>query len=229
MTVRGQRLSRFALLCGAVLGLGLPEGAAQVVNHLSNARPEEWCPGLPPPRPWQYSEDVGVKVILTEFDNHDVWVELQDGSETKGASLRQEFPSLAAGRFSFRLKLAPDHLGDFGLYLGQGNASAPVERVVELKIATRGVLQIGSGGQREKTPVTFTPGASEWLYVDFRTVNGDLHLVLGRLGVPEGTPPLFETTLPQQGRPVTRLRLATDNAPRGGHVFVTDLVLTPAG
>lgn len=139
MSFRGHRLSRLALLCGAVLGLGLPEGAAQVANHLSNARPEEWHPGQPPLRPWQYSEDGDAKVVLAEFDNHDAWV--------------------------------------------------------ELKIAT--------------------PGA--------------LHLVLGRLGVPEGTAPLFETTLPQKGRSVSRLRLATDNAPRGGHVFVADLVLTPAG
>ncbi len=173
MSFRGHRLSRLALLCGAVLGLGLPEGAAQVANHLSNARPEEWHPGQPPLRPWQYSEDGDAKVVLAELDNHDAWV--------------------------------------------------------ELKIATPGALRIGSGGQHETTPVAFTPGATERLYVDFRTVNGDLHLVLGRLGVPDGTPPLFETTLPQQGRSVSRLRLATDNAPRGGHVFVADLVLTPAG
>ena len=229
MSARAALFSRLALLGGAAAGLGLLEVPAPLGNHLASAAPAGWRAGEPPPRPWQISTEAGVKVVVAKLDDHDVWVELQDQSEIKGASLRQEFPALAAGRFSFRLKLAPDHLGDFGLYLGQGNASAPVERVVELKIATRGALQIGSGGQREKTPVSFTPGVTEWLYVDFRSVNGDLHLMLGRMGPPDDAPPLFETTVPQQGRPVTRLRLSTDNAPRGGHVFVTDLVLSPAG
>ena len=199
--------------------------AAALANLLTHADPGEWQLGDVPPKPWQHSDrDDGVEVRSVRHAER-VWIELRDDSTEKSASLRQEFSPLRAGRLSFRLALARDHVGEFGIYLGQGNASAPVERVVDLKTSGRGLWLIGSAGERVETRAQVTPGMQDHLFVDFEPVGHDLQLRLGRLADDGTEIVLGEAVMPQQAHPVTRLRVTTDNLPRGGRVLLTDLVL----
>ncbi|MBC8011739.1 MAG: hypothetical protein H7067_16765, partial [Burkholderiales bacterium] len=202
--------------------------AVRPTNLLVHAVPAEWAPDEAPPKPWQHSDrDDGISVRRVEHEGAS-WIELRDDSAEKAANLRQEFPPLKAGRLTFRVALPRDHVGEFGVYLGQGNASAPVERVVEFKTSSRGIVVIGSAGERVNTQLSLSSGMTDHLFLEFSPVGHDLQLRLGRL-LPDGTELLLgETTVPQQAHAVTRLRITTDNLPRGARVLVTDLVLSPA-
>lgn len=202
--------------------------APKFPNLFTNAFPAGWSVGATPPKPWQIpNSDPEITTLVVERDGVR-WVELRDDSTEKAASLRQQFQPLKAGRLSFRIAVATDHIGQIGIFLGQGNASAEVERIVELKVDSRGIVFIGSAGKREKTAVSLTPGIKDHLFIEFASSNENLNLRLGRIS-PDGTDTLIaESTVPQQGHAVSRLRIATDLAPRGGHFFVTDLVLTAA-
>lgn len=197
-------------------------------NLLVNASPADWGGvGATPPKPWQHSDRGGDDVSVHAVDHEGaVWIELRDDSIVNPANIRQEFSPLRAGRLSFRIALARDHVGEFGIYLGQGNAAALVERIVELKSSGRGVLVIGSAGQRVPTSLTLTAGMNDRLFLDFLPVGHDLQLRLGRLGADGAETVLGEMIAPQQAHPVTRLRVTTDNQPKGSHVLVTDLVLS---
>lgn len=213
-----------SLFFGAALAL-LP--ASGFANLLSFADMGSWPVGEPPPRPWQHSDrDEGISVRTVIHDDRP-WIELRDDSTEKAANLRQEFPAMRAGRLSFRLALGEDHVGEFGIYLGQGNASSPVERIVDVKSSARGLLLLGSARERVETGATISAGMQDHLFVDFSPVGHDLRLRIGRL-LHDGTEiPLGENLVLNQAYPVTRLRITTDNIPRGGRVRVTDLVLTP--
>ena len=200
--------------------------APKLPNLFANAIPAAWAVGDTPPKPWQIpNTDPEIVTLVVERDGVR-WIELKDDSTEKAASLRQQFQPLKAGRLSFRIAVGSDHIGQIGVFLGQGNASAEVERIVELKMDSRGVIFMGSAGKREKTAVSLAPGAKDHLFVEFSCSNENLNLRLGRIEK-DGTDTLVaESTIPQQGHAVSRLRIATDLAPRGGHFYVTDLVLT---
>jgi hypothetical protein len=214
----------FSFLLAGGLATALPLSATNLLQH---ADPVQWGgAGAVPPRPWQHSDrDDGISVRSVEHEGA-LWLELRDDSNDKSANIRQEFTPLRAGRLSFRLTLARDHLGEFGIYLGQGNASAPVERIVDIKSSGRGVLMLGSAGERVPTGAQIAPGVRDHLFVEFRPVGHDLHLRLGRIGPGGADIILGETTAPHQAHPVTRLRITTDNAPIGARVLVSDIVLT---
>ena len=202
--------------------------SAKDANVLANARPEIWQVGKAPPKPWQVpNSDPEISTLVIDRDGVK-WVEIKDNSTEKAASLRQQFPPMKAGRLSFRISIASEHIGQFGIFLGQGNASAEVERVVELKIDSKGVILMGSGGKREKTPFSLTPGVTDHLFVDFAPSNEDLNLTLGRIDKNGADVVISTMTMLQQAHAVTRLRIATDLAPRGAHFYLTDLVLTAA-
>lgn len=218
--------SLLPLLLAGSLATALPAFGGG--NLLVNSTPADWGgAGATPPKPWQHS-DRGAADITVRAADHEgaLWIELRDDSHEKPANLRQEFAPLRAGRLSFRIALAKDHVGDFGIYLGQGNVAAPVERIVELKSSGRGILVLGSGGERAPTTATLTAGMQDRLFIEFRPVGHDLRLKLGRMAS-DGTEILLgETTAPQQAHPVNRLRITTDNLPKGSRVLVTDLVLS---
>lgn len=219
--------SLLPLLLTGSLATALPTfGAA--ANLLVNPAPADWGgAGATPPKPWQHS-DRGAPDIAVRSVEHEgtLWIELRDDSHEKPANLRQEFAPLRAGRLSFRIALAKEHVGDFGVYLGQGNVAAPVERIVELKSSGRGVLVLGSGGERVPTSATLAAGMNDRLCIEFRPAGHDLQLRLIRLGENGAETLLGETTAPQQAHPITRLRVTTDNLPKGSRVLVTDLVLS---
>lgn len=219
----------FSLLLAGGLAAALPVfGDTPAANLLVNASPADWgAVGATPPKPWQHSDRGAGDVIVRSLD-HDGsrWIELRDDSTEKPANLRQEFPPLRAGRLSFRVALARDHVGEFGVYLGQGNVAAAVERVVELKSGGRGVLALGSCGERTPTDATLSAGMHDHLFIEFRPAGHDLRLRLGRIAADGAETLLGETLAPQQAHPVTRLRITTDNLPKGSRVLVTDLVLT---
>jgi|GEM_PF-2711471 hypothetical protein len=216
----------FPLLFAGSLAAALPALGGE--NILVHASPAEWgVAGVVPPKPWQHSDrgadDISVRTVEHEGA---IWIELRDDSTENPANLRQEFPPLRAGRLTFRVALGRDHVGDFGVYLGQGNVAAPVERIVELKSSSRGVLHLGSGGERVSTAASLGAGMQDRLFLEFRPVGHDLQIKLGRLGVDGAETILGEHTAPQQAHPVTRIRITTDNVPRGARVLVTDLVLS---
>jgi len=206
--------------------VAVPAPAAALPNLLTNADSAAWSIGSAPPKPWQIpNSDPDITTLVVER-NGARWVELRDNSSDKAGSLRQQFSPIKAGRLSLRIALASDHVGQFGIYLGQGNASSEVERIVDVKLDSRGTFLLGSAGQREKTALTITPGATDHLFIEFATTNEDLNLRIGRIAADGTDTVVAETTIPQQGRSVSRLRVATDLAPRGAHFYVTDLVLT---
>ncbi len=198
-----------------------------LANILVNASPAEWGEvGTTPPKPWQHSDrDEGISV-RSSAHNDSVWIELQDDSTEKPANLRQEFPPIRAGRISFRISLPREHVGEFGVYLGQGSVAAPVERIVEFKTSGRGTVVIGSGGERVNTSASLSSGMNDHFYIDFNPAGHDLIIRLGRINPDNTETPLGEHTALLQAHPVTRLRLTTDNFPRGAHILITDLVLT---
>lgn len=219
--------SLLSLLLAGSLAAALPVFAGDAQNLLVNASPSEWGgAGSVPPKPWQHSDRGGdVAVRATEHDGA-LWIALTDDSVERSANLRQEFAPIRAGRLSFRIALAKDHVGEFGIFLGQGNASAPVERIVELKSSGRGILVLGSAGERMPTSATLTAGMQDHLFLEFRPIGHDLQLKLGRIAADGAETVLGETTAPQQAHPVTRLRVTTDNLPKGSRVLVTDLALS---
>ena len=197
-------------------------------NLLVNASPSDWGgAGVTPPKPWQHS-DRGAADVLVRSAEHEgsMWIELRDESAEKPANLRQEFPPLKAGRLTFRIALAKVHVGEFAIYLGQGNVSATVERIVELKSSGRGVLVLGSAGERTPTTAALSAGMQDRLFLEFRPAGHDLQLKLGRIATDGTETVLGEVIAPQQAHAVTRLRITTDNLPRGSHVLLTDLVLS---
>lgn len=203
---------------------------AASANLLVLSQPEAWTTGDSLPRPWQHSDrDSEISVQVVELDGQR-WIHFVDGSPTSSANLRQEFPQMTAGRFTFRIRLHADHIGEIGVYLGQGNASAPLERVVDLKSNPQGLMRIGSVGERINSALMLAPGREEHVYVEFEPtgVSGrDLAIRVGRI-VADGRDILLgQTVAPQQAFPVSRLRITTDNAPVGGNFYVTDLSLTP--
>lgn len=214
----------FSLLLAGGVAAALPLSAA---NLLVNATPADWgTVGATPPKPWQHSDRGGDVVVRSVEQDGALWIALTDDSTERAANLRQEFSPIRAGRFSFRLALARDHVGEFGIYLGQGNVAAPVERVVELKSSGRGVLVLGSAGERVPTSLTMSAGMKDHLFLEFRPLGHDLQIKLGRIG-PDGVETVLgETLAPQQAHPITRLRVTSDNLPRGSRFLVTDLVLT---
>ena len=221
--------TRLSVLIGALLFL-LPVGPGLFAaeNSLHRSMSADWTPGQVPPKPWSSSNDGADITVKAATYKESTWIELIDNSTEKSASLRQQFPALSAGRLSFRIAVAKDHIGEFGIYLGQGNASAPAERIIEIKVNSRGLAQLGSIGKRENSTLRLTAGMVDHLFLDFKSANNNLELRLGQLEK-DGTETLItETTVPQQGYPVSRLRIATDLLPRGGHFYVSDLVLTPA-
>lgn len=215
----------FPLLLAGSLATALPSFAANLLVH---ALPAEWGgAGAVPPKPWQHSDrDEGIIVRSAEH-NDATWIELRDDSTEKPANLRQEFPPLKAGRLSFRVSLPRDSIGEFGVYLGQGNVTAAVERIVEFKTSGRGIIVIGSGGERVNTSATFGAGMTDHFYIDFAPSGHDLIIRLGRINSDNTETQLGEYTAPQQAHPVTRLRITTDNQHRGTHLFLSDLVLAP--
>ena len=222
--------SLLSLLLAGSLAVALSAfgGEGQTLNLLVNASPSEWGgAGATPPKPWQHS-DRGATDISVRSVEHEgaTWIELRDDSTDKPANLRQEFAPLRAGRLSFRIALAKDHVGEFGIYLGQGRVAAPVERVVELKSSGRGILVLGSAGERVSTSATLAAGMQDRLFLEFRPLGHDLQIKLGRIAADGAETLLGETTAPQQAHAVTRLRVTTDNLPKGSRVLVTDLVLS---
>jgi hypothetical protein len=203
-----------------------PPAPLALSNLLANAHAAAWRIGELPPKPWQVPNPDPEIVTEVVDRNGDRWIELRDDSTEKSASLRQQFQPLKAGRLSFRLAVAADHVGQIGIFLGQGNASSEVERIVELKLDSRGNVMMGSAGKREKTAVILSPGMSDHLFIEFSTANENLNLSFGRV-TRDGTDSVVtETTIPLQGHAVSGLRIATDLAPRGGHFYVTDLLLS---
>lgn len=213
------------LLAGSLVAAMTPSLA--LANILTNADPGQWKLGETPPKPWQHSDrDDGISVRSIEHNNT-VWIELRDDSSEKPANLRQEFAPLRAGRLSFRVSLPREHIGEFGVYLGQGSVAAPVERIVEFKTSGRGTVVIGSGGERVDTSASLSPGMNDHFYLDFDPAGHDLIIRLGRIN-PDNTETLLgEYTALHQAHPVTRLRVTTDNLPRGARILITDLVLSP--
>lgn len=203
---------------------------AATANLLTLAQPEAWTLGEALPRPWQHSDrdnDIGVRV--TELDGQR-WIHFTDGSSTSSANIRQEFPQMAAGRLSFRIRLHADHIGEIGIYLGQGNASSPLERVVDLKSNPQGLVRIGSVGERINSALMLASGREEHVFVEFQPVGvgeRDLSIKVGRIVADGRLILLGETISPQQAFPVTRLRITTDNAPVGGNFYITELQLEP--
>lgn len=220
--------SLFPLLLAGSLAAALPASAA---NLLVNAAPADWgAAGATPPKPWQHSDRGTGDVTVRSVDHEgSLWIELRDDSQEKPANIRQEFAPLRAGRLAFRIALAKDHVGDFGIYLGQGNVAASVERIVELKSSGRGVLVLGSGGERSPTTANLAAGMQDHLFVEFSPAGHDLQIKLGRIAEDGTETVLGETIAPQQAHAVTRLRITTDNLPKGARVLVTDLVLTALG
>ncbi|MDP1580947.1 MAG: hypothetical protein Q8M02_11750 [Candidatus Didemnitutus sp.] len=203
----------------------LPLGVSAKI--LSGANAAKWKVGAPPPSPWQHSaKETDIKVEVVKLDGTN-WIEFQDNSSSVSANIRQEFSPLRSGRLSLKVKLAADHGADFGIYLGPGNASSPAERVVDLKTNSRGMLRMGSTGERLDSGLVLARDKVEHIFVEFRAKGKDVHIRLGRIGADGKDEVLGEDTFPGRAQPVTRLRLTTDNSPQGAHFYVTDLQLSP--
>lgn len=212
----------FRLLAFAVL---LP--ACATANVLSNADGSKWKVGSAPGKPWQHSgREDGITVKMVKHDNA-TWLELHDDSSSSSANLRQEFPALQAGRLTLKLMVHAESSADFGIYLGSGNASSTAERVVDVKTNQRGMLRLGSGGERINTDLTLRPGVVEHIFIEFRPDAAGVHLKLGRIGADGKDEILGENTFAKPAQPVTRLRITSDNAPTGARWLITDLKLVP--
>lgn len=222
-----QTLAR--LVACSALSLATAAHAAAPANLLLQSSSAAWGPqGATPPRPWQHSDrDDGKAFVRAADHNGASWIELRDASPEHTANLRQEFVPLSAGRLTFKIALHRQHVGEFGIYLGQGNASAPVERIVELKLSSRGMLYLGSGGERINTNISLGAGMSDHLCLDFEPVGHDLRIRLGRVGPDGAVAPLAEYTAPQRAHRVNRLRATTDMQPVGARVLLSDLILVP--
>jgi len=201
--------------------------ACAFANLLSNADASKWKPGSAPAKPWQHSgreDGITVKVVRLAGSS---WIELHDQSDKVSANLRQEIPAMQAGRLTLKVMTHTENTGDFGIYLGSGNASSSTERVVDVKTNKRGMLRLGSGGERIDTGLILTPGVPEHIFIEFRPVGSGVHLKLGRIDANGKDEVLGENTFAKPAQPVTRLRITSDNAPTGARWLVKDLALTP--
>ncbi|MDP2136843.1 MAG: hypothetical protein Q8J74_03225 [Candidatus Didemnitutus sp.] len=194
-------------------------------KYLSGTNAAKWKVGEGPPRPWQYNApEAGTSVRIVQHEGT-AWIELRDDSASLSASLRQEFSPLKSARLSLRIALPEDHRGEFGIYVGTGNASSTDERIVDLKTNSRGVLRMGSGGERVDSSLVLPAGTTTHVFVEFRAKGSNLLLRVGRIGVDGRDELLGEHTFPERADLVTRLRITTDNAATGSRVLVSNLLL----
>ncbi len=215
------KLRPLVLVAAVVL---LPLSASAKI--LGGANTAKWKVGAPPPSPWQHSaKETDIKVQVVKLDDGN-WIELHDNSTKVSANFRQEFAPIRSGRLTLKVKLAPDHGGDFGIYLGPGNASSSAERVVDLKTNSRGMVRLGSTGERLDSGLVLTKDTIEHIFVEFRTKGKDVQIRLGRIGADGKDEVLGDDTFPGRAQPVTRLRITSDNTPQGAHFYLTDLQLT---
>lgn len=216
-------MTSFRLLPLLTLAALLPAAAA--AKFLSGTNAAKWKAGEGPPRPWQYSApEAGTSVRVVPHAGS-MWIELRDDSTTSSASLRQEFAPLKSARLSLKIALPAEHTGEFGIYLGTGNASSTDERIVDLKTNSRGIMRMGSSGERVNTSLVLAAGSTEHVFIEFRGKGSALHLRIGRINPESNDVILGEHTFPERADLVTRLRITTDNTPAGSRVLVSDLML----
>jgi hypothetical protein len=201
--------------------------ANALVPDLSGLSPGQAVPG-----PWQTSDrDEGILArggIPQGAGEGTGWIELRDDSPEATANVRQRFEPVPAGRFSLRIRLGPLHSGPIGIYLGTGQASAPAERVIDLKTNDRGNLRLGSRGERQGTPLLLIPGSEVRLYLEFAPTGDGMEVVLGSLDEHGREREASRYQVPvDQAQPISALRITSDSAPTGAHFYVSDLKLLP--
>jgi len=212
--------------CLTLIALAALTPLAALANVLGGTDAAKWKPGAVP-KPWQTTateKDITVQVTRIDKTN---WIELKDGSAEKAANVRQQFAPVVAGRLLLRVMLAPDNDGDLGIYLFDGTSSGGADRVVDIKSNKRGMLRLGTRGERIDTGLILKPGVPESIFVDFYPEGQGTTLRIGRVDA-DGKPEILgENTFAKQAGAVNRLRITSDNAPVGAHFYVTDLRLLP--
>lgn len=197
---------------------------AAIANVLGAADATKWKTGEVP-RPWQTTakeKDITVQVVRLDGAN---WIEFKDASADKAANLRQEFKPVTAGRLILRLMLAEDNAADLGIYLFDGTGAAATDRVVDIKSNNRGMLRLGTRGERINTGLILKPGVTESIFIDFAPEGQGTFLRIGRVNASGQPEVLGEKIFDKPAGAVSRLRITSDNAATGAHFYVTDLRL----
>lgn len=218
------------VLCASFLlaaALVVAAAAAPAQNGLKNADFSRLNPGDPPPKPWRTgAKDPGVTVAAGHPSGQGSgWMHLRDDSTEGGAALRQQFAPLAAGSFSLKVHAAPGHTGQIGFYLGVDNVSTPADRIIDMKTNGRGLLQIGTAGEREGTTIAFRPDTTIWLFVQWRPneAGDNLDVVYGTLDESGKLLSSQRLDLPIAPKPISALRITTDKSAIGTDVYLTDV------
>ncbi len=101
--------------------------------------------------------------------------------------------------------------------------------MIDLKTNARGVLQIGTAGEREASPITLEPGATVRLFVQWRpnAAGDNLDVDYGTLDERGQVATTQRLQKPVRPRAISTLRITTDKSAVGADFYVTDLRLTP--
>lgn len=199
-------------------------------NQLQNTDFAKLKAGAAPGKPWLTSNKAdGVDVVAASPDlaTGSGWLRLRDDSTEAGATLRQSFAAMTSGSFSLKLHAAATHAATIGIYLGVGSASSAEDRVIELKTNGRGVVQIGSAGDREASPITLSPGTTTLLFVQWRPnpAGDNLDVVYGTVDEQGQLLTSQRLELPVTPQPISALRITTDKSATGADFYVTNLRL----
>lgn len=210
----------FLLLCLAVVS---GSAAPKEINLLKQADFSKLKSVAELSAPWQTTaKSAGITVRMVNAKaTPPTWVQMKDDSTEAAATMRQSFDAVAKGRFSVYIRANEDHKGGIGVYLGTGTASAPADRVIDIKSSDNGMFRVGSRSERQNTPLVVQPGDVYQLWTDW-TPREDGALDV-RFGVIDGSgvDRVLLAFVVQEPKPITVLRITTDAPAKGAHFLVS--------
>ena len=185
--------------------------------------------GGPPPSPWLCSKPgEKARVFIETPPGHPAterWVRLVDNSDKESANIHESFAPVTSGRFQARV-ISNKAGGRLFFNLGNGGASKPEERALQLIIGTDGSLEV-HGGRKARSSMLIKTGEVYLVRCDFEpSDNGNGFRVRTEL-VEENTQQEnhLETEIPTQ-LAISAVRVTSTTADTGVDFYVTGVSLT---
>lgn len=150
------------------------------------------------------------------------WTRLVDQSTDQPANMRRSVGPVKAGTLSLRVHIVK--LTPISIILGDGTASKPEERVVQIAINEKGKVKIQSAEPSVSSRNALAVGKSYTLNIEFAP-EGDTN-TSAKVVVKDGDTELetIEGVSPAQ-RPITALRITSQGEPTDGEFYVTAIKL----
>ncbi|MGJ8640227.1 MAG: hypothetical protein ACSHYA_12630 [Opitutaceae bacterium] len=150
------------------------------------------------------------------------WFHFKDESDTNGANIRHGINPITKGSLSFRLHVVKAI--DISTHLGDGPASKPHERIVQVVVNDTGRVKIQSANPSVSSQTYLELDQTYTLKIRFEPLGDDKTQIWVDI-LEDGE--LLETVegVTPMSRPIDMMRITTFNADVGGEFYITDLQL----